>query len=35
VTDGALSIAIIDDEPLACRGVRQLVSVQAAFHVVV
>jgi DNA-binding NarL/FixJ family response regulator len=33
-TGGALSIAIIDDEPLAHRGVRHLVSVQAGFHVV-
>jgi hypothetical protein len=33
-TDRALSVAIIDDEPLARRGVRQLVSVQAGFHVV-
>ena len=30
----ALGVAIVDDEPLARRGVRRLVSAQAGFHVV-
>jgi len=32
--DRALGVAIVDDEPLARRGVRQLVSAQAGFRVV-